>query len=188
MSAENYGESHRNLVFFDIETQSSFDEVGGRHNIHKLMLSVAVTFSTLRGTYQSYLESEVEDLIKDLQTADLVIGFNIIKFDYIVLQTYTKVSLKQLKSFDILQDLHYRLGHRVSLDSLAQSTLGSRKSADGLQAIQWYREGKIDDLIKYCQKDVEITKEIYEFGKLNSYVMFYDKFAHSKRKVAVDWS
>jgi len=187
MNRNNSNQLDRNLVFFDIETQRSFDDVGGRYNLHKLGLSVAVTFSTDRGTYESYRESEVENLIADLRGADLVIGFNIIRFDFPVLQPYTTFSLKEIPSFDILSDLHRRLGHRVSLDSLAQSTLGSKKSADGLQAIQWYREGNFEMLKEYCRQDVEITKQVYGFGKENKYVMYYDRYARAKRRVDVSW-
>lgn len=187
MTPTDKSKNCQNFVFFDIETQRSFDEVGGRQNFHKLGLSVAVTFSTTRGTYKSFLESEVYNLIEDLRNADLVIGFNIIRFDYIVLQPYTKFPLKELSSFDMLSDIHERLGHRVSLDSLAQNTLGSSKSADGLQAIQWYREGKFEELIEYCRRDVEITKMLYEFGKENKYVMYYDRYAGAKRRVNVNW-
>jgi DEAD/DEAH box helicase domain-containing protein len=179
--------ANRNIVFFDLETQRSFDDVGGRRNFHKLGLSVAVTFNTDRNTYESYLESEVNSLIDDLRSADLVVGFNIIRFDYIVLQPYTTFPLNTLSSFDILNDIHSRLGHRVSLDSLAQNTLYAKKSADGLQAIQWYREGQFEKLTEYCRNDVEITKQLYEYGKKNKYVVYYDRYAGAKRRVNVNW-
>ena len=178
---------NRNLVFFDIETQKSFDEVGGRKFFHKLGLSVAVTYCTQNDTYSSYFEADVENLISELKNADLVIGFNIQAFDYVVLQPYTRFKLFNLKSFDILSDIHHRLGFRISLDSLASSTLGTQKLADGLQAIEWYKTGKFDDLVEYCKKDVEITRQLYMFGKMNKYILYYDKYQRSVLKLPVEW-
>ena len=71
-----------NIVYFDVETQRSFDEVGGRHNIRKLGLSAAVTYSTADGAYRHYTEETVADLIAELKAADLVVGFNVLSFDY----------------------------------------------------------------------------------------------------------
>jgi len=45
------------LVFFDLETQHSFQEVGGRHNLHRLGLSVAVTYNSGDSAFHHYTES-----------------------------------------------------------------------------------------------------------------------------------
>ena len=153
-----------NIVYFDLETQKLFQDVGGRANIHLLKLAVGVTYSTDREDYAVYLEEDADALIEELISADVVIGFNTKSFDYIVLSTYAKegVSLWKIKSVDMMEHIHRALGFRASLDSLASATLGETKSADGLQSVKWFREGKIDQVIEYCKKDVDVTKRLYE--------------------------
>lgn len=170
-----------------METQHSIQEVGGRHHLDKLLISVAVTYSPLTGAFKSYTEPQVPDLIEDLFSADTVIGFNIISFDYRVLKPYTPKDLTQLQTIDMLVHIREKLGFRVSLSSLAQGTLKMDKSADGLQAISWYREGKMEQLTAYCRDDVEITRRLYEYGREKGCVFFLDRYSGKKRQIAVTW-
>ena len=175
-----------NDVFFDLETQKSFQDVGGRENVRLLRVSVAVTFSTAANAFHSYSEAQVPELIAELKAADRVIGFNILNFDYAVLRAYTTERLSEIPTLDLLDDLYNKLGFRVSLDSLANATLGMNKSGDGLEAIRWFREGKIDQLIAYCQDDVAITRKLFEHGRDNGFVHFVDRYGR-KNRVSVSW-
>ena len=177
----------KNIVVFDLETRRSFQEVGGRHNIPRLGLSVAVTYSTTDAEYHHYTEETVDELIEELKAADLVVGFNVISFDYQVLTAYTDHPLRQLPTVDMLDDIYRTLGFRLSLDALATATLGVGKSADGLQAIRWWRQGKMQELFDYCQQDVEVTRRLYEFGRQNKYLQYRDR-QWRMRKVPVNWS
>jgi DEAD/DEAH box helicase domain-containing protein len=160
--------------------------VGGRHNIPRLGLSVAVTYSTADSEYHHYTEETVADLIEELKAVDLVVGFNVIRFDYEVLRAYTDYPLRKLPTVDMLDDIYHTLGFRLSLDALASATLGVGKSADGLQAIRWWREGKMQELFDYCQQDVEVTRQLYEFGRQNKYVQYRDR-QWRIRRVPVNW-
>ncbi len=120
-------------VVFDLETKQSFDDVGGFKNTHKLGISVGVVYDSRSDKTTAYREDEIDDLVAQLQTADLVIGFNSFGFDNIVLQPYIIVTLNHLPGLDLMQELTKELGHRVSLDSVAQGTLNAEKSAEGLQ-------------------------------------------------------
>jgi DEAD/DEAH box helicase domain-containing protein len=175
-----------NDLFFDLETQKVFQEVGGRENIKLLRVSVAVTFSTATNAFKVYTEKEVGALIADLKAADRVIGFNLFNFDYQVLRAYTTERLSDLNTLDLLEDLYNKLGFRVGLDALASATLGVQKSADGLLAVQWFREGKLDQLIAYCRDDVALTKQLFEFGRDNGYVLYPDRSGR-KQRVNVRW-
>jgi DEAD/DEAH box helicase domain-containing protein len=135
------------IVYFDLETKYLADEVGGWDYIDRLELAVAVTYNTARGGFAHYTEDSVGALIEELSQADLVVGFNLLRFDYTVLRPYTERDLHQLPTLDILQHLYRRLGHRVKLDSCARATLGVNKSADGIQSVQWFRAGHIDKVI-----------------------------------------
>ena len=126
-----------NTLFFDLETQKTFDDVGGRHNTRQLGLSVGVTYSTADQDYHVYTEGDVKDLVQDLSQADLVVGFNVLRFDYEVLRAYSDHPFTQIPTVDMLDHVYRALGFRVSLDSLASATLSAKKSADGLAAVRW---------------------------------------------------
>ena len=175
-----------NVVFFDLETQRTFDEVGGRRNIRKLGLAAAVTYSTADGQFHHYTEERVADLIAELREADKVVGFNVLRFDYVVLGAYSDAPLAGIPTVDMLDHIYMRLGFRVSLDNLAVTTLGISKSADGLQAVRWYRQGRIQEILKYCQQDVEVTRRLYEFGQMHKHVKFRDR-SHRTQMVQVNW-
>jgi DEAD/DEAH box helicase domain-containing protein len=175
-----------NIAFFDVETQRTFDEVGGRRNIRKLGLSAAVIYSTADGCFHRYTEETVADLIADLKAADLVVGFNVLRFDYEVLRAYSDDRLDRLPTVDMLDHIYRQLGFRVSLDNLAGATLGAAKSADGLQAVRWYKQGRIQEILDYCQQDVEVTRQLYEYGKQHKHVKYQDR-TYRKKTVPVSW-
>ena len=177
----------RNIVYFDLETMRAADEVGGWKHIDKMGMSIGVTYSTGNGEYSIYQESEVNDLIEELQRADLVVGFNHIRFDYEVLHGYTPLDLRQLPSLDLMVDLQQKLSHRLKLDSIASATFGAEKIADGLQALKWYKQGKILEIAEYCCYDVKITKMVHEFGAENGCVFYNNRFG-KVLNVDVDWS
>jgi DEAD/DEAH box helicase domain-containing protein len=183
---ERDGQNPMNTVFFDVETQRTFEEVGGRRNIRKLGLSAAVTYSTASGSFSHYTEDMVAELVAELRAADLVVGFNVLRFDYEVLRAHTDDPLDEIETVDMLDHIHERLGFRVSLDNLAGATLGAAKSADGLQAVRWYKEGRIQEILDYCQHDVEVTRRLYEYGKQNKHVKFRDR-NYRERMVQVNW-
>ena len=171
-------------LFFDVETQHTFDEVGGRDNIGKLGLAAAVTYSTAAGAFRHYTEANVGDLLAEINAAGLVVGFNVLSFDYQVLRAYGP--LNPARTVDMLDHIYHRLGFRISLDSLAKATLGATKSADGLQAVRWYKEGRIQEILDYCQQDVEITRQLYEYGRQNKHLKYQDR-NRRVQMVAVSW-
>src|SRR3954468_10816031 len=176
----------RNIIYFDLETQKSADEVGGWDKISLMRFSVAVTYSSGRGTYRIYGEQQVNDLITELQRADLVVGFNNLRFDYEVLHGYTTLDLRQLPTLDMLVELQNTLQHRLSLDSIATATFGVEKTAEGLQAIQWFNEGKMLEIAEYCCYDVKLTKLVYEYGVTHKQLHYHNRFG-KKMTVPVKW-
>src|SRR5688572_16663832 len=155
----------KNIVYFDLETQKSADDVGGWDKIRDMRMSIGVTYSTARGGYKIYGEGQINELIDELRRADLVVGFNNKRFDYEVLLGHNDFfDHEQVPTLDMLVDLHSTLQHRVSLDSIAHATFGVQKTSEGLQAIRWYREGKLLEIAEYCCYDVKITRMVHEFG------------------------
>jgi DEAD/DEAH box helicase domain-containing protein len=178
--------SMANIVYFDLETQKSAAEVGGWDKKRDMKMSVGVTYNTGDGQYRIFSEDQVPDLVKQLTRADIVVGFNIINFDYEVLHGYTPLDLHSTPTLDLMVDLEQKLGHRVSLDAVAKSTLNAPKLADGLQALKWWKEGRLLEIAEYCCFDVKITKELHEYGKQHGEVSFIDRVGQ-KRTVKVKW-
>jgi len=176
----------RKVVVFDLETQRSFDEVGGRSQFHKLGVSAAVAYRYDTDDFLVVTEDTIDQLIELLLGADLVIGYNIKGFDYEVLRGYTQEDLHRLPTLDLMEHLEDRLGFRPKLESVVVPTLGEGKIADGLTALKWWREGEIDKIIEYCREDVRVTRDLYDFGKRNRCVMV-TRFGGKPRKVDVSW-
>jgi len=176
----------KNTVYFDLETQKSADEVGGWDKISLMRMSVGVTYSTARGDYKIYGERQVEDLIKELQRADVVVGFNNLRFDYEVLHGYTPLDMRQIPTLDMMIELQNQLQHRLSLDSIATATFGVEKTAEGLQAIHWFKEGKVLEIAEYCCYDVKITRLVHEYGRDNKQLFYHNRFG-KKLSVPVKW-
>jgi len=176
---------HR-ILYFDLETQKSADDVGGWGNIHEMKVAVGVVWDSCEQEYFSYLEGAASQLVTKLRTADLVVGFNVKKFDYGVLQPYADFDLDEITTFDMLIDVNKKLGHRLSLNHLAENTLNAEKSADGLVSLQWYKEGKIDKIIEYCKQDVEITRDLFLYGESHGYVKYSTRSGVAK-ELKVKW-
>jgi RNase_H superfamily len=176
----------KNIVYFDLETQRSADDVGGWDKISQMGMSVGVTYSTATAGYRIYGEKMVDELIRELQRADLVVGFNNLRFDYEVLHGYTALDLRQLPTLDMMVELQNTLQHRLSLDSIATATFGLEKTAEGLQAIQWFREGKMIEVAEYCCYDVKLTRLVHEYGCHHRQLHYNNRFGR-KQTVAVGW-
>ena len=126
-------------------------------------------------------------MIAELKSADRVIGFNIINFDYEVLKPYApNENFRLIRSTDMLQDVTRILNFRLRLDSIAKATLGSTKIADGVKSVEWFKNGELDKVAEYCKADVDITRRVYEFGRDNGFVYYYSRLG-SKLKVVVNW-
>lgn len=173
------------VVVFDVETRKLAEEVGGWKHIARMGLALAVTYSHGDG-FLTFTEDTVSELVAVLKRATLVVGFNQMRFDYEVLRPYTKENLRGLPNLDILLSVKGALGHRLSLDQLAEATLQEKKSGNGLEAVKWLREGKIDLVEKYCRDDVRITADLYRFGLTHRYLS-YTSGRGKPGRVPVDW-
>jgi DEAD/DEAH box helicase domain-containing protein len=176
----------RRLVL-DIETKKTFDEVGGREHMHLLGVTVVGVYDYSSDSYTVYEEKDLGLLQNALINASLIIGFNHIGFDLPILQSYFSIDVKTLPVFDIMVDFYEKMGHRVGLDSIAKATLGVGKTGHGLDAIKFYREGRMQELKDYCLNDVKVTKDVFDFGIQNGKIHYLSKFGNQKKELEVDW-
>lgn len=163
-------------IVLDLETQKSFDDVGGRGKNHLLKVSVCCIYDYATDKYLSFEEHELSKLSPLLQTADQIIGYNIKDFDFEVLRPYLNFDIFQVPYLDLLEEIGKVLGHRIRLESVAQGTLGNGKSGTGKEALLYFKNGRMDLLTKYCMDDVKITRQVYEYGLKNHKLLYKDFF------------
>lgn len=172
-------------VVFDLETQNTFSDVESS-NPADLDISVGCAYDSMTDTYTIVTVNELQKLWPIFEQAEVLVGYNSNHFDIPLLNKYYPGDLSKIKSIDLLEDIRISLGRRLRLDSVAQATIGAKKSANGLQAIKWWREGDIESIKKYCKQDVKVTKEIFEFALANQKVLYKD--GHRKREILLDTS
>ncbi|NLA08407.1 MAG: hypothetical protein GX873_01805 [Parcubacteria group bacterium] len=150
-------------IVLDIETKNSFADVGGKQNLKMLDVSLIGVYSYKRDEYIGFEEKDFPLFEKMLKETGAIIGFSIYNFDLpLISKLYNNYDFSKYIILDILKEIEEKRGHRIKLDDLAQANIGVGKNGNGLEAIELYREGKIDELKKYCLNDVKITKELYE--------------------------
>lgn len=175
------------FAVLDVETRLSAAEAGGWHRADRMGVSVAVLYDSGPDAFISYTQDEIPALAKRLADFDLVVGFNILRFDYAVLAPHAPgANWRNFPTLDMLAKIHERLSYRVSLDNLVRSSLKAAKSADGLQALAWWKEGEIGKIEEYCRQDVAVTRDLFLFGRENGYVLFTNK-ARSLVRIPVTW-
>lgn len=172
-------------VVFDLETQNYFSDVGGNDPVG-LDISVACFYDSETDKYTALSVDELSLAWPIIEHADALVGYNSNHFDIPLLNKYYPGDLRTIKSIDILESIKDSLGRRLRLDSVAEATVGAKKSADGLQAVRWWREGKIDEVKKYCTQDVKVTKKVFDYALLHGHVKFKD--GSRKREIPIDIS
>ncbi len=160
-------------IIFDIETKDTFLEVGS-NDPTALHISVVGVYDSETDSYTAYLEEDLKKLWPIIEKADMLIGFNSDHFDIPLLNKYYSGDLGKIKSLDLMAEVKNALGRRIKLDTLAEASLGKKKIGHGLEAIEWWRKGEKDKVIKYCLEDVKITKELYEYILKNGGVKYLE--------------
>ncbi|MBL8030606.1 MAG: ribonuclease H-like domain-containing protein [Candidatus Doudnabacteria bacterium] len=163
-------------IVLDLETQKSFDDVGGRGKNHLLKISVCGIYDYTTDKYSIYREHEIPKLGSLLQTADQIIGYNIKDFDFEVLRPYLNFNIDTVPYLDLLEEIAKAIGHRIKLEDVAQATLGKGKSGSGKDALLYFKQGRWDTLEKYCLDDVKVTKQVYDYVFKTGKLLYKDFF------------
>jgi len=180
------GGKNRFLVL-DVETQYLSDEIpGGWNAVEKFKVAVVVTWDE-GNNVRLWFEEDVPKLLAELEMFDTIVTYNGENFDFRVLSAYGSVKSLYQKSMDMLSILNRKLGFRVSLQALGKATLGRGKSGSGKESVSWWRSGNKQKVIEYCTKDVELTRDIYLFGKAKGYILIDDLKRGNLRRVEISW-
>ncbi|OGG66925.1 hypothetical protein A3I99_04125 [Candidatus Kaiserbacteria bacterium RIFCSPLOWO2_02_FULL_45_11b] len=172
-------------IIFDLETQNTFQDVGSTDST-ALDISVGTFYDSETDKYVTVTIDELQSVWPLLEKADALVGYNSNHFDIPLLNKYYPGDLTQIKSIDLLEEIRKSLGRRLRLDSVAEATVNAKKSAHGLQAVRWWREGKIEEIKKYCEQDVRVTKKVFDYALKNGHVKFKD--GSRKREIPLDTS
>jgi DEAD/DEAH box helicase domain-containing protein len=177
----------RDYVVLDVETRLSAAEVGGWNRAERMGVSLAVLYDSRADAFTAYKQEDIPALARALEAAPLVVGFNLLRFDYAVLAPHAPgCDFRRLPTLDLLLKIREQLSYLLSLDNLARATLGSPKSADGLTALRWWREGRLDLIETYCRQDVALTRDLYAYGREHGYLLFANKAGQPVR-VRAGW-
>lgn len=161
----------RSEIYFDLETLKLSDEVaGGWSNIREFGLAVGVSWDRAHA-FRHWFEKDARKFVAELESFSRIITFNGERFDFEVLQAYADVGRLYRRSLDLHADLQTRLGHRVSLASVAWATLGRGKSGTGLEVIDWWRSGQRERVVKYCEMDVQLLIDLVAFARQHGHVL-----------------
>lgn len=160
-------------VFLDIETRNIFQDVG-KSDPTLLDISVVCIYNPFNDTYESYLQEDLPKLWPIIEKADMIVTFNGDHFDLPLLNKYYSGDILRMKSLDLLKEVRKSLGHRVGLGAIAEATLGVGKSGNGLEAVEWWKKGEIEKIIKYCIDDVKVTKRVHDYALENKKLKYKD--------------
>lgn len=164
-----------NTVVFDVETKRSFDEAGTKRP-GDLGISFVGAYEISTNKYHSFFEDNFDALWALIKRADRLVGFYSNKFDLPAIAAISPFSLDNIVSLDIYDDVYKIVKQdRVSLNRLVIPTLKIKKSGHGMDAVKYYKEGKLDQLEKYCLQDVRITWELFKFGASKKYILLLEK-------------
>jgi DEAD/DEAH box helicase domain-containing protein len=176
-------------LVLDVETQYLSEEVpGGWTAVEQFLVALVVTWDQQNGM-RIWYEEDVPRLFQETKKFSPIVTFNGEGFDFKVLRRYGKEEIDSLyqKSTDMLAHLSKQLGFRVKLDSVAKATLGRGKTGSGTESVDWWRRGERQKVIEYCKMDVELTRDVYLFGRERGYVMIWDAKQNAQRRVEVSW-
>ncbi len=163
---------HMRKIIFDIETDGIITTVGNKQIFPNIY--VVCIYDSETDKYSSYTVEQLKDLWPILEKADLLIGYNSDSFDIPILNKYYSGDLTKITSLDLLSEIKESLGRRIKLDSVAEATLGRKKTGHGLEAMEWWKQGRVQDVIDYCTEDVRITKDIYDYAVKNGFLKYKD--------------
>jgi len=173
-------------IIFDIETKQIFSDLA-TDNPADLDISVLSLYDSETDRYYSFLEEDFEKMWHFFEKADMMVTYNGNYFDIPIIQKYTdKIDFSKINHLDIFEKIKDVTKKRLGLDGVAGTTLNISKSANGLQAVAWWNSGEIDKIIKYCEQDVKVTKDLYEYAHKNGKIFYTDRNTGEKIEVKLD--
>jgi DEAD/DEAH box helicase domain-containing protein len=172
------------ILYLDIETQN--DWTGGQvFKTADQKISYVGVIDENNKEYD-FWESDMVKLEPLLRSASLIIGYNLTGFDIPIIGNYLGKDINDVPQLDLMVAAYKKLGFRPKLDSLLQATFGVGKIGSGADAVRYYASGQLDKLKEYCLEDVRLTKRLYEYGRDNKHIKYFDRGGFTK-ELEIDW-
>ena len=172
-------------IVLDIETQNIFER--GNRDATKLRISYVGIYDYGTGEYEGFFEQDLPKLWRKLEHCDRIIGYNTKGFDIPVMNAVYPGDLFKIPQLDMMEEVQKHLGFRLKLDDLAHATLGVGKSGSGLDAVKYWEAGELDKLAAYCLQDVKVTRQLYEYGRMNGNLCFVERMSGQKVNIPVNF-
>lgn len=175
----------KNIVVFDVECKLSPGVDCRWEEYDKMGISVAVLFDYKTMDYTVHTDRNMFDLFMRLMSADLIVGFNIEKFDIPLLYGTIDVLIKKTgrtiqkdvhltgEIYDMYlysraatgwtPDQHYPKGLKLDNHLIGTFGIDSVKTMDGAMAPRLFKENKKVELINYCIADVRRERDLFEY-------------------------
>lgn len=168
---------------FDIEIAKTVEEVGGWDAARsgKAGFSCATMFDSEVNHTWVFGPKDLDALVEALEEPCVVISYNGLGFDVPAIEGMIGRKLNIATHFDLLDVLVTTVGNRkgLTLDNVAQRTLGRGKTGSGAMAPLMYKDGlmggeegvqQIVNLLRYCAMDVIVLRDLIEFLQKNGFV------------------
>ncbi len=184
-------------LFFDVETKKLFSDIASDDpadlgvsivSVYKRQLNEAL--EETQGELRSFWEKDFPSMWQWFSEADRIVGFNSLKFDVPALRPYAPENFSRLPHFDVMELVRQKLGRRIGLNALAQVSLGIEKIDHGTNAVIYWAKGDAENLKKlqtYCESDVLLTRDLYEYGKKFGHLKYMDKW-NRESTIEIDFS
>ena len=164
-----------NVIILDIETRAGFRK---KSDVFEFGMSVGGTYSYKQRKYTFYYEDDLKDLITVIDNADIVVGYNLYRYDYCVLAGLctNRSNIFRLPTFDMLQQIFTMTGQRLTLTNIYKQTYGlsTNKKKDKVKAIDLYEQERYQELENYLKHDLWITQQVFNAACKMGNLKYYD--------------
>lgn len=165
------------MLVIDIETIDWFTDpqiacLDRSDQVQAIRFGIAVTYDTETHEWDTFhaTDGDVQRLIHKLNTTLCIGGWNIARFDLLVIAAEAaRRNVTERLAIALVCDpcdsFITRYSRYYSLETIAQRNLGQGKSANGKQASVWLRSGNPDDYqaaLDYCRLDVALEAALIE--------------------------
>jgi hypothetical protein len=147
------------MLAFDIET------TGLNNRTHKITVA-AVHGNGVSRVFNFITHPDLaEEFLCCLDSAESLCAFNGLRFDIPFIANFFNVPSSRyerwiMKLYDVFECCKLLHSSSCSLNALLHANGYSPKTSTGLQAVEWAKEGKWDELEEYCMADTKLTHAI----------------------------
>lgn len=161
--SRRHDQKPKRWIFFDLEAQHSAAEVGGFKHLNRMGLSIAVAWEWPSQIFRVFQSSQTREISRLFRSIDLLIGYNIHRFDIPVLKTSGCRIPAKLPIIDVLWEIEERCGKRFSLDAMLEANFGiQQEEKDPLHNIKLWKKRRMVELVQECVNDVVGMHMLYE--------------------------